>query len=122
MLQMMASDLALDDKIERFVDTYHTLFTRHPYLLPFAISESARHPEIVETFYTPKRRKAATLMIAKVRQQIGDRSPGVAHVAWSSGLPLGECAGGDRPERYHRPCDRRSGTTRRADRSGGGTA
>jgi AcrR family transcriptional regulator len=31
-LEMMASDLSLDDKIDRFVDGYHTTLTRHPYL------------------------------------------------------------------------------------------
>jgi AcrR family transcriptional regulator len=29
-LQMMASDLPLDNKIDRFVDAYHTTLTRHP--------------------------------------------------------------------------------------------
>src|SRR6476659_8547276 len=38
-LQMMASDLSLDEKIDRFVDAYHTRLTRHPYLLPYVISK-----------------------------------------------------------------------------------
>jgi len=36
---MMASDLSLDEKIDRFVDGYHRRLMRHPYLLPHVISE-----------------------------------------------------------------------------------
>jgi TetR/AcrR family transcriptional regulator len=60
-LQMMASDLSLDDKIDRFVNAYHTRLTRHPYLLPYVISEAARHPDLVDDFYSserPRRRAA----------------------------------------------------------------
>jgi hypothetical protein len=71
-LQMMASDLALDDKIDRFVDAYHTTLTRHPYLMAYVISEAARHPDLVEGFYSPERRRAARHMIDKLRQQIDD--------------------------------------------------
>ncbi len=34
---MMASDLSLGDKIDRFVDAYHTTLTRHPYLMAYVI-------------------------------------------------------------------------------------
>ena len=71
-LQMMASDLSLDDKIDRFVDAYHTRLTRHPYLLPYVISEAARHPDLVDDFYSPERRQAARRMIDKLREQIDD--------------------------------------------------
>jgi TetR/AcrR family transcriptional regulator len=69
-LQMMTSDLSLDEKIDRFVDAYHTRLTRHPYLLPYVISEAARHPDFVDNFYSPERRQAARLMIDKLREQI----------------------------------------------------
>src|SRR5687767_7881314 len=69
-LQMMTSDLSLDEKIDRFVDAYHTRLTRHPYLLPYVISEAARHPDFVDNFYSPERRQAARLMIDKLRAQI----------------------------------------------------
>jgi AcrR family transcriptional regulator len=71
--QMMESDLSLDDKIDRFVDAYHTTLTRHPYLLAYVISEAARHPDLVESFYSPERRRAARRMIEKLREQIDDR-------------------------------------------------
>jgi AcrR family transcriptional regulator len=71
-LQMMASDLPLDDKIDRFVDAYHATLTRHPYLMAYVISEAARHPDLLQEFYTPERRLAARRMIAKLRQQIDD--------------------------------------------------
>jgi AcrR family transcriptional regulator len=71
--QMMASDVSLDDKIDRFVDAYHTTLTRHPYLLAYVISEAARHPDLVESFYSPERRRAARRMIEKLREQIDDR-------------------------------------------------
>ena len=58
-LQMMASDLPLDDKIDRFVDAYHRRLTRHPDLLPYVIGEAARHPDLVDNFYSPERRQAA---------------------------------------------------------------
>jgi AcrR family transcriptional regulator len=69
-LQMMASELSLHDKIDRFVDAYYTRLTRHPYLLPYVISEAARHPDFVEDFYSPERRQAARRMIDKLRGQI----------------------------------------------------
>jgi AcrR family transcriptional regulator len=71
-LQMMGSDLPLDDKIDRFVDAYYATLTRHPYLMAYVISEAARHPELVEGFYSLERRKAARRMFDKLRQQIGD--------------------------------------------------
>jgi AcrR family transcriptional regulator len=71
-LQMMASDLPLDDKIDRFVDAYHNTLTRHPYLMAYVIGEAARHPDLVEDFYTPERRRAARLMIDKLQEQIDD--------------------------------------------------
>jgi AcrR family transcriptional regulator len=73
-LQMLASDLSLDEKIDHFVDAYHTTLTRHPYLLPFAVAESARRPDIVHDFYTVERRKAARRMIGKLREQIDARA------------------------------------------------
>ena len=42
--QMMASDISLDEKVDRFVDAYHKRLARHPYLLGYVISEAARHP------------------------------------------------------------------------------
>jgi AcrR family transcriptional regulator len=71
-LQMMASDLPLDHKIDRFVDAYYATLMRHPYLMAYVISEAARHPELVEGFYSPERRKAARRMLHKLREQIGD--------------------------------------------------
>ncbi len=73
-LQMMASDLSLHDKIDRFVDAYYTRLTRHPYLLPYVISEAARHPDFVEDFYSPERRQAARRMIDKLREQIEEHN------------------------------------------------
>jgi TetR/AcrR family transcriptional regulator len=69
---MMASDLSLDDKIDRFVEAYHTRLTRHPYLLAYVISEAARHPDLVDDFYSSERRHAARRMIDKLREQIDD--------------------------------------------------
>jgi AcrR family transcriptional regulator len=71
-LQMMASDLSLEDKIDRFVDAYHATLTRHPYLMAYVISEAARHPDLVEDFYSAERRRAARRMIDILRQQIDD--------------------------------------------------
>jgi TetR/AcrR family transcriptional regulator len=71
-LQMMASDLPLDEKIDQFVDEYHRRLTRHPYLLPYVISEAARHPDLIDNFYSPERREAARRMIDKLREQIDD--------------------------------------------------
>lgn len=68
--QMMASDLPLDEKIDRFVEAYHATLTRHPYLLSYVIGEAARHPDLVEEFFSPQRRLAARRMLAKLRQQI----------------------------------------------------
>jgi AcrR family transcriptional regulator len=82
-LQMLASDLSLDEKIDHFVDAYHTILTRHPYLLPFALGESARRPDVVHDFYTAERRKAARDMIGKLRKQIDQQAKarGIAPVS-----------------------------------------
>jgi len=74
--EMMASDLSLDDKIDQFVDAYHTTLTRHPYLLAYVISEAARHPDLVDDFYSTERRQAARRMINKLREQIGEQVKG----------------------------------------------
>ena len=71
-LQMMASDVPLGDKIDRCVDAYHATLTRHPYLMAYVISEAARHPELLDGFYTAERRRAARQMIDKLREQIDD--------------------------------------------------
>jgi len=39
---MIGSDISLDEKIERFVDAYHTRLAKHPYLLGYVIGEAAR--------------------------------------------------------------------------------
>jgi TetR/AcrR family transcriptional regulator len=71
-LVMMASDLPLDDKIDRFVDAYYTKLTRHPYLMSYVISEAARRPDLID-FYSADRRQAARRMIDKLRTQIDER-------------------------------------------------
>jgi AcrR family transcriptional regulator len=74
--EMMASDLSLDDKIDRFVDAYHTMLTRHPYLLAYVITEAARHPDLVDDFFSTEKRQAARRMINKLREQIAERLEG----------------------------------------------
>ena len=69
-MEMLASDLPLHDKIDQFVDAYHTRLTRHPYLLAYVISEAARRPEMLEHFYSPERRRAARRMVGKLQKQI----------------------------------------------------
>jgi AcrR family transcriptional regulator len=69
-LQMLSSELSLDDKIDRFVDAYHAILTQHPYLLAFVVSEAARRPDLVQDFYSSARRQAARRMIGKLREQI----------------------------------------------------
>src|SRR5689334_4360048 len=68
--QMMASDLPLNDKVDRFVEAYHAKLTRHPYLLAYVISEAARHPDLVGDFLSAERRQTAHRMIGKLRAQI----------------------------------------------------
>jgi AcrR family transcriptional regulator len=70
MLQMLASDLPLGDKIDQFVDAYHARLTRHPYLLAYIISEAARRPNLLGHFYSPARRRAARQMVAMLQTQI----------------------------------------------------
>jgi AcrR family transcriptional regulator len=72
--EMLASDISLDEKIGRFVDTYHAVLSRHPYLMVFALSEAARRPELVNDFYSAERRRAARRMISKLQAQISDRT------------------------------------------------
>jgi hypothetical protein len=71
---MIGSDISLDEKIERFVDAYHTRLAKHPYLLAYVIGEAARHPDFVGDFYSAERRKAARRSLERVREQINERA------------------------------------------------
>ena len=81
--EMLASDLLLHDKIDRFVDAYHTRLAKHPYLLAYVISEAARHPDFVGDFYSPERREAAQRMLAPLQAQLNEcaRLKGIAPIA-----------------------------------------
>jgi AcrR family transcriptional regulator len=74
--EMLSSDLSLEEKIDRFVDSYHSILTRHPYLLAYVVAEAARRPALVEDFYSPERRLAARRMIGTLRRQIDERVKG----------------------------------------------
>ena len=82
-LEMLASDLSLDDKIDRFVDAYYARLTRHPYLLAYVISEAARHPDLVDDLYSAERRQIARRMVNKLREQIDEhvKAKGIAPVS-----------------------------------------
>ncbi|HJY08546.1 MAG TPA: helix-turn-helix domain-containing protein [Bryobacteraceae bacterium] len=70
LFQMLASDHSLEEKIDRVVDAYHTLLTRHPYVLSYIVSEASRRPALVDDFYSSERRQATRRMIDKLRTQI----------------------------------------------------
>jgi AcrR family transcriptional regulator len=73
-MQMLASDIPLDEKIELYVDAYHATLTRHPYLLNYVISEAARRADFVADFFTPELRRAARHMLAKLGEQLDERA------------------------------------------------
>lgn len=73
-IQMLGSDLSLDEKIDQYVESYHVMLTRHPYVLPYFVSEGARRPEFVNDFYSPERRRAARRMVSKLREQIDEQA------------------------------------------------
>ena len=73
-LQLLASELALDDKIDRLVEAYYDTLTKHPYLLVYVVSEAARHPQLVDEIYTPERKLAARGMIATLRRQLEEKA------------------------------------------------
>src|SRR4249919_4262256 len=81
--QMIGSDISLDEKIERFVDAYHTRLAKHPYLLAYVIGEAARHPDFVGDFYSPERREAAQRMLAPLQAQLNEcaKLKGIAPIA-----------------------------------------
>lgn len=70
LFEMMASDVPLDEKIDRFVDAYITRMARHPYLAAYVVAEASRHPEFVNDFYSAGRVAAARRMVSKLRSQI----------------------------------------------------
>ena len=72
--QMLGSDISLDEKIDRFVDAYHTRLAKHPYLLGYVIGEAARHPDFVDDFYSVERRRAARRSLERVEAQINERA------------------------------------------------
>ena len=72
--RMLASDLSLDEKIDRFVDSYHTLLTRHPYLLVYILNEAARRPALISDFFSAEKLRTAHAMIGKLREQIDEQA------------------------------------------------
>jgi AcrR family transcriptional regulator len=73
LFHMLSSDCSLDEKIDRVVDSYHTLLSRHPYLVTYIVSEASRRPALVDDFYSSERREAARRMIGKLREQIDEQ-------------------------------------------------
>jgi AcrR family transcriptional regulator len=71
--EMLSSDVSLEEKIDQFVDSYHSMLTRHPYLLAYVVSEAARRPDLLEDFYSPERRRAARRMVGTLRRQIDEQ-------------------------------------------------
>lgn len=71
-MEMMASNASLDDKIDFFVEAYLTRFVQHPYLAAYVVSEASRNPGFVTAFYSSARGEAARLMADKLRQQIAE--------------------------------------------------
>jgi AcrR family transcriptional regulator len=71
-LQMLSSELPLDEKIDRFVDAYHFMLTRHPYLLTYVLSEIARHPSLLQRVHSSESRRAARAMFGTLRRQIDE--------------------------------------------------
>jgi AcrR family transcriptional regulator len=82
--QMLASEISLDEKIDRLVEAYYGTLTKHPYLLVYVVSEAARHPKLVEDFYTPERKLAAKGMIATLRRQLEEKARAENSVAPSA--------------------------------------
>jgi AcrR family transcriptional regulator len=72
-IHMLSSDDALDKKIDQYVEAYHTLLTRYPYLLAYIISEGARRPEFIDDFYSAERTKIARRMMSKLGAQINEQ-------------------------------------------------
>jgi TetR/AcrR family transcriptional regulator len=71
--EMMASDVSIDDKIDRFVDSYLTRLASHPYLPAYVVGEVARRPDLLGAFYTSQRRKAARRMARQLGEQINEQ-------------------------------------------------
>ncbi len=72
--EIMASDLELEEKVERVVHVYLDQLLRRPYMPGYLISEITHHPDRLQTLFTPvvgdqvKRRVLTTL-----RRQIDER-------------------------------------------------
>lgn len=70
LMEMLTSELPLEDKIDQFVNAYHAFLGRHPYLLVYVISETARRPELLGQFYSTERRRASRRMVGTLQKQI----------------------------------------------------
>src|SRR6186713_2894139 len=66
--QMLGADISLDEKSERLVDAYHTMLAKHPYLLGYVISEAARHPDVVDDFYSAERGHTTGLSVWRAQR------------------------------------------------------
>jgi TetR/AcrR family transcriptional regulator len=72
-LPIMASDLTLEEKIERFVERELDILSAHPYLPGYVISELTHHPDrLVAVFSKLGGNRVKTAVLPRLREQIRD--------------------------------------------------
>ncbi|MEO8218222.1 MAG: TetR/AcrR family transcriptional regulator [Acidobacteriota bacterium] len=73
-VQIMASELELEEKIDRAVDTYLTQLSRRPYLPGYIIGELTHHPDRMLTIFTALAgNRIQRLVLKKISAQIDAR-------------------------------------------------
>ena len=74
-VDVMASDLPLEEKVERVVDGYLGQLSRHPYLPGYLISEITHHPDrLPKLFNAVAGNQIKRRVITKLRAQIDERA------------------------------------------------
>lgn len=69
-LQIMASDASLDEKIDLFVDTYIHQISRRPFLPGYLLGELAHHPDRVLAVFSSAVGTAPRRVVRKLGEQI----------------------------------------------------
>ncbi len=68
--EVLNSEAELDIKIEKLVDTYYTMFLKHPHLPRFVIHEMNQHPDRFKKFMKSNGMKIPTRFIEQVETEV----------------------------------------------------
>jgi AcrR family transcriptional regulator len=68
--EVLNSEMELDSKVKKLVDTYYTMFLKHPHLPRFVIHEMNQHPERFKKFMQHNGMKIPVQFIEQIQKEV----------------------------------------------------